>query len=368
MKHINTLFISVICGILVASCGHKSGGLKDFTTVKFYDYTEKPFSDKLDDFFSDKRYVVLHADEQNLMIGEITKLIVHDNKIFVADSRIRSLVVHDMNGRAIAKVGNRGRGPGEYLNLTDFDIDKQGRIHLIDGNADKLLIYGADYKFEEALDPPFEVDVIKCLPDGGYLFGLSSWDNSRYGGTRIIKTTQNLEVKNEIGEYDTDLTDNNVIISNYHFIETPDGIFYQKSPDENVYLLNNDGNVEKTWFIDLGRYSIPASDRGNLGYLMESGNIASYKALMNFAVPWGKYIFGGMYDRGDFKSYVYDTESMINYTETQSGPGNYGTISDGWLIAFMPYAGFENIPNDLPENMRLQVAEGHFLICLYKLK
>lgn len=371
MKCKHFVFRFVICCLFLVSCKNKPDNTQNLTTINFHDYIEKPLSEIPEDFYSDKRYVVLHADEQRMMLKNLTHIALHNDKIYAADSYNRNFVVHDMNGHAIAKVGNRGRGAGEYLNVTCFDVDDQGQIHLIDGNADRLLIYDADYKFVEAKELPFEVDIIKCMPDGGYLMGLSSWDSSPYGGTRITRTTRDLTVVNEVGQFDKKLTDDNVQFSDYYFIETPEGIFYHRSPEETVYLLDEEGNIQETYYYDLGQDAIPIKDRGNLMPLMDSEEIASYKALMNFAVPHGGYIFGSMYDKNVFTSYLYDSDNHIIYTknnETADDFGNILMIDNGYLITLFPYLDGEYFPDDLSEEMCQQVIDGDLLICLYKIK
>lgn len=363
-------FAFITCCTTLLGCGRQTESLHTTTVVDFDGYKEASVSDCPNDFYSNKRFVVLRADDERMMMKNISRIRLHDGKIYASDSYARNFVVHDENGEAIAKIGNRGRGPGEYQNITYFDVDESGKIHLIDGNTDRLLIYGADYEFIEDKSLPFEVDIVKCLPNGEYLFGLSSWDKSRYGGARIIKTDKNLTVLNHAGNYDKNTTDENVWFSDYHFIDTPDGIFYHKSPEENVYLLNDNGDIIKEYFFDLGHDAIPIRDRKNIEPLMNSGEIASYRALMNFAVPYGKYIYGSMYDKNVFKSYLYDADNKTIFTKNNEEMDDFGnilSIDNGTLITFFPYIDNDAFLKDLPENMHAQVSQGNLLICLLKL-
>ena len=61
-----------------------------------------------------------------------------------------------MSGKGIGKVGNVGRAPEEYLNLTDFSINKDGNIHIIDGRLDKMNIYDKNLNFITSQKLPFE--------------------------------------------------------------------------------------------------------------------------------------------------------------------------------------------------------------------
>jgi hypothetical protein len=47
----------------------------------------------------------------------------------IEDIRIK---IYDVNGNWIRNVGQRGQGPGEYMNINDFDVTKEGTITILD--------------------------------------------------------------------------------------------------------------------------------------------------------------------------------------------------------------------------------------------
>jgi hypothetical protein len=372
--------LAAVSLVLLVGCGRKSDGAEGVTTVDFHGYTEKPLSELGDRFYSGKRYVALHAADQSLMIGNVGKVVIHGDRIFVSEMALgpsgdHKLVVHDADGRAIAKIGNKGRGPGEYLQITDFDVDSRGRVHLLDQTfgVKKIFIFDADYKFiEEKKDLPFQMNLMKCTPDGGYLFVLSTWDESEYAGKRFVKTDADLTVENTAGEYNMEQIDNNVVLGGYgSLVATSDGYYCQRTPEEETYRLDDDGNIVGTWFMDLGSRAIPEENRGDLMPLLESDKINSYSWFGPFVAPWGEYIFGGMIDGGERKSFVYDTSAGINYTQSAKEASDFGaflTISDGRLVTFFPYFDGETFPSDLPPELRAGVTKGNPLLCLYELK
>jgi hypothetical protein len=383
MTHKNTALAAAVCFTLLAGCASKTGGPAGVEIVDFHDYVEKPLSELGDKFYTDKRYVALRADEQNMMIGPIMKVVIYGEKLFVAEDMFsaagrnpnQKLVVHDAEGQAIAKVGNKGRGPGEYMQITDFDVDRQGRVHLYDGNvgAKKIFIFDTDYRFVEEKQLPFSIDIMKCTPDGGYLFVLSTWDKSELTGKRFVKTDADLNVVATAGEYNMEQIDNNFVLGDGSLVATPDGYYCQRAPDETLYLLNEEADIEKRWFFDFGRYSIPIESRDNLEPIMMTDGRKSYRFIRNLVTPWGKYILGTMNDGDVFnKSFAYDTGAGINYTTTnESDFHNFGsilTITDGRLVTIFPYFDGETFPADLPAELHAGVADGDPLLCLYELK
>jgi hypothetical protein len=62
---------------------------------------------------------------QECLIGEIYKLIFTDNFIYICDKKTNSLYQFDINGRFVRKIGQVGQGPGEYIKVCNFDVNKK---------------------------------------------------------------------------------------------------------------------------------------------------------------------------------------------------------------------------------------------------
>ena len=373
------LALALLGCTLLAGCGGRPDSIDGDFTVDFHDYVEKPLAEMPDKFYSEKRYVALHSDEQDLMIGEIGKVVLYGDRIYVSEQSYgprsrHALIVHDAEGSAVAKIGNQGRGPGEYLQISDFDVDWQGRVHLMDGTFGnkKILIYDANGRFVEEKKLPFSAELIKCTPDGGFLMVISTWEESEgLAGRRFVKTNADLNVLNVAGEWDMSQVDNNFILGDGCLVATPDGIFSQHAPFDELYRLDEDGNITATWFLDLGRYGIPPENRGNLEALYDAGKMESFRIFGDFVAPAGRYLFGSMRDRGVMTTLVYDLETGVNYTlreEESTHFEGFIPISDGRLVSFFPYFDGETLPSDLPEALHAGVMSGDPLICLYELK
>lgn len=80
------------------------------------------------------------------LITNIKQVEINDSHIFVLDSNNLYSFTHD--GKFIAKIGNKGEGPSEYIGLSTFyvnDIKKQ--VTIIDDFKNLLLSYDYDGKF-----------------------------------------------------------------------------------------------------------------------------------------------------------------------------------------------------------------------------
>lgn len=79
------------------------------------------------------------------MVRGISKVSVLDSLLFISDDY--RLLAFDKNGRFIRKIGSEGRGPGEYLRVLDFAVNKKGKeIYLL--SARQVFIYDLDGQFK----------------------------------------------------------------------------------------------------------------------------------------------------------------------------------------------------------------------------
>lgn len=87
-------------------------------------------------------YVPLETKEECL-IGNIDKIVIEDDKIFILDkSNSKDLFIFSLKGTFITRLSKKGRGPGEYNFIRDFTIDSENK-HLIihDDSMAKLFYY-----------------------------------------------------------------------------------------------------------------------------------------------------------------------------------------------------------------------------------
>lgn len=88
-------------------------------------------------------FIPLETSEKCL-IGRINKIMFDGNQFYILDKHIRkTLLIFDNKGKFIKKVGDIGRGPGEYMAITDFIVNESG-IAVVDGAGHKLLYYDKD--------------------------------------------------------------------------------------------------------------------------------------------------------------------------------------------------------------------------------
>jgi len=96
------------------------------------------------DYIKEIKYIPLETSRE-AMVGNIRKIFIHDKKIYVSDDK-KVINIFDMDGRHLNTLNKTGRGPEEYLNLTDFTIDSKGNIFIASQN-EGIIEYDTNLNF-----------------------------------------------------------------------------------------------------------------------------------------------------------------------------------------------------------------------------
>ncbi|MDR1699905.1 MAG: 6-bladed beta-propeller [Lachnoclostridium sp.] len=103
----------------------------------------------ISEFCSDVTTVILETSN-NTMLSNIDKIIRVNDRLYVFDRSLRnttfcSVTEFDMDGKVIRRFGNIGRGPREYMGISDYSIDEQSRLmYLLDHQTGRLISYSID--------------------------------------------------------------------------------------------------------------------------------------------------------------------------------------------------------------------------------
>jgi hypothetical protein len=74
------------------------------------------------DIFSRATIIPLETSERSL-IRDIRKVIPFNDKFYILDYPNAEILFFDESGRFLHKISDRGNGPNQYINISDFDID-----------------------------------------------------------------------------------------------------------------------------------------------------------------------------------------------------------------------------------------------------
>jgi hypothetical protein len=148
MKKLSYIKISWILTVLLSttilhSCNEQTPNKK--TEEISVNLNQSGDTIRLTDLFSKIKSVRLETNEQSLM-GEFNKILLYQDTLYISTGI--EIFVFDMNGKFIQKHAMHGKGPGEYLSISDILIDPEKQhIVILDATAQKIIEYDKYFRF-----------------------------------------------------------------------------------------------------------------------------------------------------------------------------------------------------------------------------
>lgn len=136
--------------IFIFSCKNENS-----ITVEKIINLEKEISIKATDFSSDMKIIKLENSD-SCLLANIRKIEFEDSLIFILDDVFKGIYIFSLDGELIKKFSKEGRGPGEYLSIDDFIIDKDANtLEFFDRMDMSIYKYRFDnFEFIHKIDIP----------------------------------------------------------------------------------------------------------------------------------------------------------------------------------------------------------------------
>jgi len=141
MKCIVCLFFFAYC-IFCASCGHVAQN--NYLIIDLYNHLQLPLEETPVSEVSTSIQIIPLETSDSVLIGTVKNIKLETNKLFILARN--GLFVFDNNGKFLNTVSSKGRGPKEYIALSDIYIDKD-IVWLLDDSGNKALKYTNSGKF-----------------------------------------------------------------------------------------------------------------------------------------------------------------------------------------------------------------------------
>ena len=138
------------------------------TTIKIATNNDTP---DLDSIVRNHKFTRLETSEECL-VGEVYKLSCRNKKYYILDRHLqKALFVFDEEGKFRNRIGRRGRGPGEFIEPTDF-IVSDSSVTVFDMFGHKLLYYNPDGTFIRSVRLPYSIYEIESGRDGSAIYAV----------------------------------------------------------------------------------------------------------------------------------------------------------------------------------------------------
>lgn len=232
--------------VMLESCKNKDETLDESRVL----VKESDKKIKLSDIVSDSYIVRLETTDNNL-IGQIDKIQLYKEKIFVQDRfRAKGILVFDINGKYLYRVGRVGKAPGEYRLPMDFTIDVENNKIIVLDDGGQLLYYDLDGKFIQTQKNNENI-------------GINAFQNTKSGyamiqgggSANLLLVDKNFQEKKEYFPYLNRSIDR--LIPNSLQIIADDVCLYRRNCNNVIYQITNNSIVT---------YKTIIFENGNIDY------------------------------------------------------------------------------------------------------
>ncbi len=281
----------------------------------------------------DVKYVQLETIDE-AFISEIGKLILTSNHLIIADRTnmaTERLLVFNLNGKFITLIQKVGRGPGEYVSISDFDYDPINKcITVLDSYQKKVIQYSIDGLFIREVLLDFSPYNLAFIQQNNYIFSSPlQLVNPDSNGNLKNLTVCNLDFKTikKIASPGKPSFYNPKLLRLLRLYTYDNNLRFKQPFENRIYGLDKNLNLHLISEIDFGRKNIPESlYRDNSKF---QKNIENFKSLQS-VVETKKYLFiKYRYRRITYTAFCSKEEGTISYLSSQKGSNGFINDFDG---------------------------------------
>lgn len=142
----------------------------------------------------ESKYICLDSSE-NCLIEKVDKVMISQDTLFVMDRSRRTVFVFSANdGRFINKISKTGRGPGEYVDLSDCDIWR-GLIYILSYPDQKLNVYSPKGELIKGIELPNQYSKLKVVDEGKVWLYAENSNSDLYNFAQLDMASCAIDVK-----------------------------------------------------------------------------------------------------------------------------------------------------------------------------
>ena len=291
------------------------------------------------------------------LIGYIDQMQVFRDKIFVLDRSVAyGLFVFDMKGKFLYQAGRKGKGPGEYYQISQFYIDSvKNAVTLLDAEMKKIHRYNLENgRFLEAvqLDKSYYVN-------SGIVF-----DSSAYAFDQIYVNPRKGKVQYHLNFFVGDsvfgfkpLKDGHFLPNKTPFTVSSGKIFYTPIRCDTIFEIDKNG-IKRGIYIDFGDRALPQNYL-EMGFSKEDAKTlmrSKYAINLCDVVETSRYLYFSLMLKSSGRFVLIDKSTKTTYTWfnfSGAQPTDFLCAYGNYLVAKM--ANVAQLYNTIPENVQAKM-------------
>lgn len=220
-------------------------------------------------------YTILENKKGNLL-GGIDKAILDNDVLYVLDNKTKKISAFSISGHFKFQINSFGKGPEEYLDLSDFIINRAtSEIEVWDNGNRKILVYDKIGEYKREIPFDLRMENFARMKDNSIICYTCNYPNYDYRG---IKNAYNIyHVDYEGNVINTWLPIGNMnsltLLEGNMFYEYNNGVNVTIPFDQNVYFIDSK-ECKVKYQINFQNYSLPEDILEDYSKVKREDNIA----------------------------------------------------------------------------------------------
>jgi len=198
-------------------------------------------------------YTILESREESL-IGEISKIELSEDRIYILDSRYKAVFIFDKKGKFINRIKKIGQGPGEYTSLTDMEI-LNSDVYVLARN--RVVVYGEDGAWIKTILLDTHYSNFHLLSDKYIILYSGKTNSTMYDFT--LYDYVNKSIIKRFFPYET--SDGYIPYNSPFYVTDSRELLIAKEYDYNIYSFADDNLNQKYTLKFNTTHSIPQKDK-----------------------------------------------------------------------------------------------------------
>ena len=246
------LFVYLLVILFGSSCGSHSDSNSDYVTIDF----ESSLVDKLkfSQFVDTIEFIPLETTDESL-ISDVNRIVYADSLYYIHSTRSlmdSKLLVFDSSGQFCRKISQRGYGPGEYIDITDFLVTDE---YVVIATNFKLIKYDKQGRFFKEYKIEQQVKEFLERKDSSYL--VYNFGSDRKGFTLLNQMNDEGVVEARFfkrKENEVKISSNRINLRSLIFY---DNSYYLNYPYKDTIFEIQNENVRPFYYVNYGNKQIP---------------------------------------------------------------------------------------------------------------
>lgn len=137
------------------------------------------------DLIDGTEMIPLETNSKNL-IGSVGKVLIRNGNFYLLDNYPGKNGIYriDSSGTITGSVVRIGRGPGEYKDILDFDVDGNGNIMILNSLDGKILVFDSELTYVYSVVPEISINAFAVFCD--FIVAVSRRNNYRNPDSKLL--------------------------------------------------------------------------------------------------------------------------------------------------------------------------------------